>query len=89
MNKILLLALVFPLLLLTQPATSYSVDTYGSFADDGSQPSYEKNEKELLSLEVSKSNLHLILLGTITNGKTTRVLIKNPVTGELGKYIPH
>ena len=87
MNKILFLVLAFQILLLTQPNTSYSFDTYGTFADDGLESPYETDENELLSLEVSKSNLLLILLGTITNGHTTKALIKNPVTGELGKYV--
>jgi len=86
MNKILLLVLVFPILLLVHPGISYSVDTYGTFADDGLQSTDKTDENELLSVEVSKSNLHLILLGTITQGTTTKALIKNPVTGELGKY---
>lgn len=87
MNKILLLVLVFPILLLAHTDISYSVDTYGSFADDGLQSTDKTDENELLSVEVSKSNLQLILLGTITQGTTTKALIKNPVTGELGKYV--
>jgi hypothetical protein len=87
MNKFLLLVLVVPILLLTQPGTSYCVDTYGTFADDGLQTADETGENELLSVEVSKSNLQLILLGTITQGTATKALIKNPVTGELGKYV--
>ena len=49
-------------------------------------PSDNAEEDDLLSVEVSKSNLQLVILGTVTNGKTTKALIKNPVTGELGKY---
>ncbi len=87
MKKNLLCLLVFPLLILFHADRSYSVDTYGSFDDDGTQPENYVEENELLSVEVSKSNLQLIILGTITNGKTTKALIKNPVTGEIGKYI--
>jgi hypothetical protein len=87
MNKDLLFLLVIPIFILSLTVTSYSVDTFGSFADDGTQPEYETQENELLSVEVSKSNLQLVILGTITNGKTTKALIKNPVTGELGKYV--
>jgi len=87
MNKNLLLVLVFPILFLVHPSISYSVDTYGAFADDGLQSTDKTDENELLSVEVSKSNLQLILLGTITQGSTTKALIKNPITGELGKYV--
>jgi len=87
MNKNLLLVLVFPILFLVHPSISYSVDTYGTFADDGLQSTDKTDENELLSVEVSKSNLQLILLGTITQGSTTKALIKNPITGELGKYV--
>ena len=87
MNKILLFVLAFPLVALFQTTTSYSVDTYGSFADDGSQSSEDMYQNELLSVEVSKSDLQLVILGTITNGNTTTALIKNPVTGEIGKYV--
>ena len=87
MNKILFLVLAFPILLLVYPSISYSIDTYGTFADDGQQSIHETDENELLSVEVSKSNLQLILLGTITQGTATKALIKNPVTGELGKYM--
>lgn len=87
MNKDFLFMLLFPLFFLTQTGISYSVDTFGSFADDGMPPEYPTEENELLSVEVSKSNLKLVILGTITNGKTTKALIKNPVTGELGKYV--
>lgn len=87
MNKDFLFMLLFPLFFITQTGISYSVDTFGSFADDGTQPQYATEENELLSVEVSKSNLQLVILGTVTNGKTTKALIKNPVTGELGKYV--
>ena len=87
MNKDFLFMLLFPLFFITQTGISHSVDTYGSFADDGTQRDYLAEENELLSVEVSKSNLKLLILGTVTNGKTTKALIKNPVTGELGKYV--
>jgi len=87
MNKKLLFLLVFPLFIISHTGKSYSVDTFGSFADDGTQPEPGTEENELLSVEVSKSDLQLVILGTITNGKTTKALIKNPVTGELGKYV--
>lgn len=86
MKKNFLFLLVFPLLILFSADKSHSVDTYGTFANDGTQPHTNAEEDDLLSVEVSKSNLQLVILGTVTNGKTTKALIKNPVTGELGKY---
>jgi transglycosylase-like protein with SLT domain len=41
---------------------------------------------EILAIEVSTSDLGLNVLGTITNGDKRKVLLKNPVTGELGSY---
>jgi len=87
MNKNLLLLIVFPILTFCLPGKSFSIDTYGSFADDGTEPESDVQENELLNVEVAKSNLQLEILGTITNGKTTKALIKNPVTGALGKYV--
>ena len=87
MNINLLLLIIFPILALCIPGKSFSIDTYGSFVDDGTEPQYGVQENELLNLEVAKSDLQLVILGTITNGKTTKALIKNPVTGELGKYV--
>lgn len=87
MNINLLLLIILPFLALCIPGKSFSIDTYGSFANDGTEPHYDFQENELLNLEVAKSDLQLVILGTITNGKNTKALIKNPVTGELGKYV--
>lgn len=46
-----------------------------------------ETENEILAIEVSSSDLGLNVLGTITNGDKRKVLIKNPVTGELGTYL--
>lgn len=43
-------------------------------------------ENEILAIEVSRSDLGLNVLGTLINGNRPKVLIKNPVTGELGSY---
>jgi len=45
-----------------------------------------ETENEILAIEVSSSDLGLNVLGTLTNGEKRKVLIKNPVTGELGTY---
>jgi len=41
---------------------------------------------EILAIEVSTSDIGLNVLGTLTNGGKRKVLLKNPVTGELGSY---
>lgn len=88
MNKNLLYYLiVLPLFFATQTGISYAVDSYGTFAEDGTQPEYQEQDNDLLSIEITKSDLDLVILGTITNGKRTKALIKNPRTGELGKYV--
>ena len=86
MNKNLLFLISFPILIFSLTGKSYPVDTYGSFTDDGTQSVYDAQDNELLNVSVAKSDLQLIILGTVTNGKTTNALIKNPVTGEIGKY---
>ncbi len=50
------------------------------------QPEIDKGD--ILSVEVTNTDLHLILLGTVTSGGRPKALIKNPVTGELGSYVP-
>ena len=84
MKKNLFFLLAFPLLVIFQADNSHSVDTYGNFSEEATQ---SEEYEDLLSVEVTKSDLGLVILGTITNGKNTKALIKNPVTGEIGKYI--
>ncbi|MEM7008072.1 MAG: lytic transglycosylase domain-containing protein [Thermodesulfobacteriota bacterium] len=88
MKKNILFLLAFPLLLLLMADLSYAQDTVGSFSDDPSVYQETLEENELLSIEVSKSELELVVLGTLTSGKSTKALIKNPITGEIGKYLP-
>ncbi len=67
---------------------SVSPDTDASSAisqDESLIPSVE-NAHEILAIEVSTSDLGLNVLGTLTNGNKRKVLLKNPVTGELGSY---
>lgn len=45
-----------------------------------------ESANEILAIEVSTSELGLNVLGTLTNGDRKKVLLKNPVTGELGSY---
>ncbi len=87
MRKNLFFLLAFPLLALLLADKSHSMDSYGNFSDEGTQSEAYIEDSDLLSVEVTKSDLGLVILGTITNGKTTKALIKNPITGEIGKYI--
>ena len=87
MRKNLFFLLAFPLLAIILADKSHAVDSYGNFSDEGTQSEAYIEKNDLLSVEVSKSDLGLVILGTITNGNTTKALIKNPVTGEIGKYI--
>lgn len=86
MNKNLLLLILFPILILSLTGESYSIDSYGSFSEDELNNEDDIQDNELLDVEVAKSDLQLVVLGTVTSGKTTKALIKNPVTGDIGKY---
>ena len=88
MKKNILFLLAFPLLALLLADISFAQDTVGSFSDDPSVQHENYTENDLLSVEVSKSDLELVVLGTLTSGKSTKALIKNPITGEIGKYLP-
>ena len=45
-----------------------------------------KTHSEIISYQLTKSELTLHLIGTITGDKGSKAFIKNPITGELGKY---
>ena len=53
---------------------------------DISAQTTEEIQNEILAIEVSSSDLGLDVMGTITNGDRKKVLLKNPVTGELGSF---
>jgi len=64
-----------------------------TYANEYEDPEHTGNDyyvtegkKGLLSIEVTRSNLGLLLLGTVTNGNNTKAMVKNPVTGELSTY---
>ncbi len=45
------------------------------------------SEQDLLSVNVTNSKLGLVLIGTISNDDNSKAVLKNPVTGEIKKYI--
>ena len=77
---IALVAFIFVLANLTY-AQEYADPGY-----PGSNYYVTEGKNELLSIEVTRSDLGLLLLGTVTNGNSTKAMIKNPVTGELSTY---
>lgn len=78
--------LLFAGLLFVLPVTTLSLETVESYSGYEPQADTEPEENELLSIEVSKTSLQLLLLGTIMNDNVSKAIIKNPVTGELGTY---
>ena len=60
-----------------------NIDEYSVYAPDTDM---HAEKSGILSVDVTKSNLHLLILGTLTSGDVPRAIIKNPVTGELGKF---
>lgn len=66
----------------TSPAKEFE-DLYSDYESLTESP---EEQNELLSIEVSKTKLNLILLGTVVNDNVSRALVKNPVTGEIGSY---
>ncbi len=87
MKKPLLIILLFSGLIFVLPVTAPSLETDDLYSGYESLTETPPQENELLSIEVSKTDLQLILLGTITNDNVSKAMIKNPVTGEIGKYV--
>jgi len=56
------------------------------YSDYESLTEIPEEQSDLLSIEVSKTRLNLILLGTVLNDNVSKALVKNPVTGEIGSY---
>ena len=80
-------SLVFCLLLISfLPSAAMGNENPGSGDLGESETVHDEPENEILAIEVSASDLGLNVLGTITNGENRKVLLKNPVTGELGTY---
>lgn len=65
---------------------SVAVETVDPYTHEESHTEKPLSGSELLSVDVSQSDLGLNLLGTLTNGNESRALIKNPATGALGSF---
>ena len=86
MKKLLLTVLVFSGLIIIRsiaPSAQETIDQYSVSAPVAGMPAKKSG---ILSVEVAKSNLQLIVLGTLTSEDVPKVMIKNPVTGELGTF---
>lgn len=79
-------SLLFAGLLFILPITTLSPEAFESYSDNEPPVGTDPEENEILSIEVTKTSLQLLLLGTITNDNVPKAIIKNPVTGELGTY---
>ena len=79
-----LLFSVFLSLLLSAPVIGN--ETSLSPEQEEIQTTSSESTNEILAIEVTTSELGLNVLGTLTNGDKRKVLLKNPVTGELGSY---
>lgn len=65
----------------------FAIDAEPVFSDEKAYTERPADENKILAVSVSKSDLHVELLGTVVNGNISKALVKNPVTGELGTYI--
>jgi Transglycosylase SLT domain len=66
----------------------FSANTTASSSPDEKLAEVTAQKSKILSVDVTNSKLGLILLGTLTSGSEPKAMIKNPVTGELGSYVP-
>jgi hypothetical protein len=82
-----LLTLVLSGIIIILPITAYSVNTADSYPEDDPAAESPVEKNKILSVEVTNTDLRLILLGTLTSGGVSKAMIKNPVTGELGAYV--
>jgi len=88
MKKPLLTLLLVSSIIIVIPLSAYPSGTPEEIGDDGVSGEPHAEKGDILSVEVTSSNLRLILLGTLTSGGMPKAMIKNPVTGELGSYVP-
>ncbi|MEQ9619362.1 MAG: lytic transglycosylase domain-containing protein [Deltaproteobacteria bacterium] len=86
MKKLLLTVVIFSGLIIIRSIAPSALETTDQYSADAPETIMPAKKSGILSVEVAKSNLHLIVLGTLTSGETPRVMIKNPVTGELGTF---
>lgn len=73
--------------------TALLLSAYYTLAEENDLLQYDESVRDsieaqssIMTYEVTKSALGLELLGTVTSEGGSKVFIKNPVTGELGKY---
>jgi hypothetical protein len=64
-----------------------AIDSEAVYTEEKAYTERPAGENKILAVTVSKSDLHVDLLGTVVNGNISKALVKNPVTGELGTYI--
>ncbi|MFI5322121.1 MAG: transglycosylase SLT domain-containing protein [Thermodesulfobacteriota bacterium] len=88
MKRPLLTLLYISGLLFILPVSVFSASTTDPYSGDGKSSELSIQKSKILSVDVTNSKLGLILLGTLSSGKESKAMIKNPVTGELGAYVP-
>lgn len=86
MKKLLLTVLVFSGLIIIRSIAPSALETIDQYSVNAPENAIPAEKSGILSVEVAKSNLHLIVLGTLTSREVPKVMIKNPVTGELGTF---
>ena len=88
MKKPLLTLLIVSSIIMVIPLPAFPAGATDK--SEESDPSGESHgdRSDILSVEVTNTDLRLILLGTLTSGGMPKAMIKNPVTGELGSYVP-
>ena len=86
MKKHILTLLCISGIIFILPITVYSDNSAGPYSENEPVSESPAEKNKILSIEVTNTNLHLVLLGTLTSGGVSKAMIKNPVTGELGSY---
>jgi len=64
-----------------------AVNTENVYSEERAYTERPAGDNRILAVDVSKSDLHVDLLGTVVNGNTSKALVKNPVTGEIANYV--
>lgn len=88
MKKPLLTLLFISGIILIIPLSAFPAGQPGKKNGDDKADESPLEKNDILSVEVTNTDLQLILLGTLTSGGVAKAMIKNPVTGELGSYVP-
>ena len=64
-----------------------AVNTENVYSEEKTYTESPAGANGILAVDVSKSDLHLDLLGTVVNGNVSKALVKNPVTGQIANYV--